>query len=205
MRDKGREIGGQAERWTIQPLIEGTGEGDVTCDYTTKYWFDYNDAPVNSDIYGRLYPGAAMINGAFGSPGNIQGICPVGWYVSSSVEWCKMEQLLDDTITDCSYNPHDPYGTTIENTLKETDTLHWPPIFSMANDESGFKGLQGGNRGSYQFGGLRSRGIWWAWDPTMGTTPGRQQIRDLTWDNSMIFREICISSAGFSVRCIKDQ
>jgi uncharacterized protein (TIGR02145 family) len=187
------------------PLVNGTGVGDITFDYTTKYWFDYDDNPTNSEIYGRLYTGAAMMNGTFGSTGNIQGICPVGWHVSSSVEWCKMEKLLDSTITDCSYNPHDPYGTTIGNQLKETDTVHWQPINNIANDESGFNGLPGGNRGSFQFGGLRSFGIWWAWDPSVGIAPGQQQMRELAWNNSMIFREMFISSAGFSVRCIKDQ
>lgn len=187
------------------PLIDGTEAGNITGDITTKYWFDYDDNPDYSAVYGRLYTGAAMVNGAYGSTGNIQGVCPNDWHVSSASEWCEMEQLFDFTVTDCSFNiGHDPYGYTIGDKLKETDTIHWPPIESSATDEIGFKGLPGGNRGVYQFGGLRSYGIWWAWDPQFGTGPGNQQMRKLTWYSSGIYREMFLTFVGFSVRCVKN-
>jgi uncharacterized protein (TIGR02145 family) len=187
-------------------LVDGTGAGDITGDDTTKYWFDYDDNPEFSAVYGRYYTGAAMINGAYGSTGNIQGVCPNDWHVSSASEWCEMEQLFDYTVTDCSFNiGHDPYGYTIGDKLKETDTIHWPPVESSATDEIGFKGLPGGNRGLYQFGGLRSNGIWWAWDPQLGTGPGNQQMRKLTWYSGGIYREMFFTFVGFSVRCVKNQ
>lgn len=187
------------------PLVDGAGAGDISGDNITKYWFDYEDNPANSLTYGRYYTGAAMINDEYGSTGNIQGICPNGWHVSSASEWCEMEKLFDKTITGCSYNfGHDPYGYTIGDKLKETDSIHWPAIASSTTNESGFMGLPGGNRGSYQFGGLRSNGLWWAWDPILGMNPGIQQMRKLTWFSNSIYREQFFTDVGFSVRCVKN-
>ena len=36
------------------PLVNGTGIGDFCHDYSTKYWFEYNDDPSLSSIYGLL-------------------------------------------------------------------------------------------------------------------------------------------------------
>ncbi len=35
--------------------------------------------------------------------GTSQGICPDGWHVSTSGDWCLMDKFLDSTYTDYSY------------------------------------------------------------------------------------------------------
>ena len=42
------------------PLVDGAGAGDITGDYTTKYYFWYDDdSATYADTYGALYTWAA--------------------------------------------------------------------------------------------------------------------------------------------------
>jgi len=76
------------------PLVDGTGAGDITGDYTTKYYFWYNDDSVtNAPVYGALYTWAAAMNGASSSdanPSGVQGVCPSGWHIPSDAEWKEL-------------------------------------------------------------------------------------------------------------------
>ncbi len=186
------------------PLVNGTGAGDISNDYSIRYWFDYSDNPVNSETYGRLYTAAAAMRNSNGATGNIQGVCPAGWHVSSATEWCDMEKMLDKTIVDCSISLHDPFGTTIGYSLKETDTVHWYGNQEYTTDNSGFKGLPGGTRSGTQFGGLGFMGEWWVWDPYFGSM-GVQIERELVWFDNRIYRQSSLPFMGFSIRCVKDQ
>ena len=44
-------------------LIDGTGVGFINPGSTIKYWFNYEDNPENSVVYGRLYTWCAVMNG----------------------------------------------------------------------------------------------------------------------------------------------
>ena len=71
-------------------LVNGTGAGNITGNYTTKYWFVYEDNSANKDTYGLLYTWAAAMNGSASSdksPSGIQGVCPIGWHLPSDTEW----------------------------------------------------------------------------------------------------------------------
>ena len=191
------------------PLIDGTGAGDIYGDYTTKYWFDYNDDPSIAVIYGRLYTGAAAMNGADGLvEEKLQGVCPNGWHVSRATEWCQMEMFLDSTIISCDYGPHNEWvGLDIFNKLCETDTLHWaapwPGMNNPATDESGFMALPGGMRSPESFGMLNRIGQWWALDGIHGYMQQSRRVLD-SWYNG-IYRDWFMTDSGLSVRCVKNQ
>ncbi len=64
------------------------------------YYFPYHDSTVVHDR-GLLYTWDAVMKGAGTSdnnPSGILGICPYGWHVPSSTEWCEMENLLNPGI-----------------------------------------------------------------------------------------------------------
>ncbi|WP_286019154.1 FISUMP domain-containing protein, partial [Candidatus Venteria ishoeyi] len=48
-------------------MVDGTSAGNISGDYTTKYYFDYNNDPANAAIYGKLYTWAAVMNGTASS------------------------------------------------------------------------------------------------------------------------------------------
>jgi uncharacterized protein (TIGR02145 family) len=80
------------------PLINGTGAGNISSDYTTKYYFYYNDDSITyADTYGTLYTWAAAMNGVSSSdanPGDVQGVCPDKWHLPSDAEWKDLELYL---------------------------------------------------------------------------------------------------------------
>ena len=81
-------------------LINGTGAGDLSLDYTTRYYFAYNDNESYVATYGRLYTWAAAMNGATGSEtdtGEVQGVCPDGWHMPGDDEWKELEMYLGMT------------------------------------------------------------------------------------------------------------
>ena len=120
------------------PLTDGTGVGSIGGDYTTKYWFDYNDDPSLSPIYGKLYSGAGVLNGASGIGAdsiNYQGICPTGWHVSSDEDWLKMEEFLG--MDSWSLGLMMKWrGTDQGNKIKETDSIHWGSYNYYSTNES---------------------------------------------------------------------
>jgi len=108
------------------PLIDGTGVGYWYFDFSTKYWFDYDDDPDNSLIYGRLYSAAAALNGESGLGGDyiiIQGICPYGWHIPSNIEWKSLELFLGINFYDL--NLVGWRGTDEGHKLKETGNYFW--------------------------------------------------------------------------------
>ena len=77
------------------PLVSGTGVGDITGNYTTKYYFYYvDDSATYAGTYGALYTWAAVMNGAASSnnnPSGVQGVCPDGCHRPSEAEWKELE------------------------------------------------------------------------------------------------------------------
>ena len=72
--------------------------GIIYEDYTSKYYFWYNDdSASNAATYGALYTWAAAMNGSASScsnPSGVQGVCPIGWHIPSDKEWQELEIYL---------------------------------------------------------------------------------------------------------------
>jgi len=185
------------------PLVDGTGVGCFSNDDTTKYWFDYNDDPSISAEYGRLYSGAAAINGSpqpYGDSIRVQGLCPNGWHLADHPEWktveiyLGMQQLLADF--------GDYRGTDEGNQIKEADEFHW--WFPWGKNNSGFTALGAGikyDQGEYDM--LQALSAFWT-STAMQEYPEKLLTRTLMAVESRIALGHDNKSLGFSCRCIKD-
>lgn len=185
------------------PLVDGTGAGGITEDYTTKYYFWYNDDPSNGDTYGALYTWAAIMNGASSSnsnPSEVQGICPTGWHIPSDDEWKELEIYLGMSQMDADAEGW--RGTDEGGKLKETGISHWSSPNTGATDESGFTALPSGYRDSFGgFAGLGNETGFWS-----STEYDSTAVRDRLLNNnkSQIFRWGCYKAHGAPLRCVQD-
>lgn len=183
------------------PLVDGTNAGNIAGNYQTKYWFNYDNDPFISLIYGKLYSGAAFMNGVRVEPwdtNKYQGLCPDGWHIPNDYEWMRMEAFLgmgSDTIGMLMWR-----GTDQGKKMKEQGLLHWVEVNNGTN-ESGFTGLPGGIRSnSGAFNGLGTQASWWT-----GTSFGDSGItRDLMSLTSQVYKGLLDYDRGLSCRCIKD-
>ena len=187
------------------PLVNGTGVGDITGDYTTKYYFYYGDDSVTyADTYGALYTWAAVMNGEASSnnnPSGVQGVCPDGWHVPSDTAWKELEMYLGMSQAEADITAA-WRGTDEGSKLKETGTTHWDSPNTGATNESGLTALPGGYRGyNGTFYYIGSDGHWWS---TAENDATHAWFRRLGYNYSEIGRYDGNNSLGFSVRCVKD-
>ena len=183
------------------PLVDGTGIGDFCNDFNTKYWFDYNDDPSLSSIYGRLYTGSAVMNSKVypsqWDTTHYQGICPNGWHMPNDQEWMSLEVFLGMGVE--RFTPERWRGTNQGDLLKATDIV-WKNN-GYGTDDYGFNGLPAGIRGCNnrfdEFGVFES---WWT-----GTSFGFGLVyRMLGNYTSQIYKGSLPTDSGFSCRCIKN-
>jgi uncharacterized protein (TIGR02145 family) len=180
-------------------LVNGMGVGDISGDYTTKYWFIYVDNPSNKDTYGLLYTWAAAMNGASSSdanPSEVQGVCPTGWHLPSDAEWKQLEMHLG--MSQAEADRKGWRGTDEGGKLKETGTTRWVSPNTGATNESGFSGLPGGYR--YSAGPFFNIGYFGYWWSSLEET----FYRDLNYNLTSIYRYDTSKDWGFSVRCLRD-
>jgi len=187
------------------PLLDGTGVGPVFGDYTTPYWFNYNDSLYNSFTYGKLYTWAAIMHGAASSssnPSGVQGLCPTGWHVPSDAEWMELEMFLGMSVEQAN-RVMEWRGTNEGGKLKETGTTYWQVPNTGATNESGFTALPGGGRNNEgYFWGKRYGCLQWTSTEYPGTTVSAH--RYISYDMPMIWRDFGAKNTGLSVRCLKD-
>jgi uncharacterized protein (TIGR02145 family) len=132
-------------------MVDGTGAGNYGDDYTTKYYFNYNDNESNAVDYGRLYTWAAVMNGEASSnsnPSGVQGACPSGWHIPSDAEWTELTDYLG--------------GESVAGgKLKEIGLTHWNSPNTGATNEVNFNGVGAGYRdNNLLFDGLKTSSFW---------------------------------------------
>ncbi|MFC2137499.1 FISUMP domain-containing protein, partial [Bacteroidota bacterium] len=186
-------------------LTDGSGVGSIDGDYTTRYYFSYNDDPSNNDTYGYLYTWAAAINGETisSNQSNVKGVCPDDWHLPSDDEWKELEMYLGMSQADADVT--DWRGTN-EGSKLGGETNLWTNGVLVINSEfgtSGFDALPGGHRtpiGDYY--GLNNYGYWWC---ATEHTPQFGWIRYIYYEDATIHRQEQRNDYGLSVRCVKDK
>jgi uncharacterized protein (TIGR02145 family) len=185
------------------PLVNGTGVTEISGDYTTKYWFVYDDNPDNKSAYGLLYTWAAAMNGASGSaenPSGVQGVCPTGWHLPSDNEWKQLEIFIGMNETEAGNVGY--RGTDEGGKLKEAGYTNWNEPNTSATNKSGFTALGAGHRtNTNNYTNMKTGANFWS-----ATNSGDQSwTRLLLSSTAQIYRWQYLNNFGLSVRCVKDE
>ena len=175
------------------PLPNGTGIGSLEGNYTSKYWFVYEDSLKYKKEYGLLYTWTAAMNGSPGSaenPSGVQGVCPTGWHVPSHSEWQELVDFLGGI---------DVAG----GKLKETGTAHWNSPNTGATNSSFFNAFGTGVRSP--------NGLYWnirntVWFISSTVISGNfYHVRPLAWERASAADHYAgTMDQGQAVRCLKD-
>ena len=154
---------------------------------TTGAWCYYKNDSSFGVIYGKLYNWYAVTDP--------RGLSPVGWHVSSDMEWNELEHFLG--------NSSIAGGKLKSNGTIESGEGLWNSPNIGASNESLFSAYPGGYRHWYQgiFYELGKIGTWWT---STKYTDKTEWMRVLYYDSTLIRREHDLKVCGFSVRCIKD-
>ena len=143
-------------------------------------WYN-NDQTTNKYTYGALYNWYAVSTGM---------LCPTGWHIPGDADWSTLITYLG--------------GENIAGgKLKESGTLHWLSPNSGATNENGFMALPSGDRigADGSFYNINGYAIYWSSDQSSFT----QAIDRVLVFNDTNFRiGYDNMTAGFSIRCIKD-
>ena len=168
-------------RYRNGDLIPNVTDPTQWYNITTGAYCDYENDPVNSATYGRLYNWFAVNSG---------NLAPAGWHIPSDAEWTTLENYLGD-------------AATAGGKLKETGTAHWQSPNADATNQTGFTALPGGYRSSTgSFYEITYKGEWWT--STTGSDISYGYYRFLDFNIGFILRDEDYKVDGNSVRCIRD-
>lgn len=146
-------------------------------------WCDINDHPGNSETFGKLYNGYAVLDS--------RNIAPEGWHIPSDNEWLILINYLGGLMV-------------AGGKLKDT-SICWKKPNIGASNESGFAALPGGYRSINMFSDQETyySGYWWSC-----TEHDSNSIYFMYLHNSFAYSTGMTSNiykqAGLSVRCVKD-
>ena len=188
-------------------MIDGTGVGNVSGDYSTKYFFDYNDNSSNTNVYGKLYSWAAMLDGMVcGSfnPEERKGVCPDGWHIPDNADWNELSGVIDSQygVGSLEWNLTGDLGSDVGSNLKDASSSFWNTSISTSTNNSGFSALPSGYRlstGTYLY--LGTEGYFWS---SQANCSFYGWYRKLSYNKSTIHKNFMNKGAAFSVRCLKD-
>jgi len=188
-------------------MVDGTNVGNVSSDYTTKYVFDYNDNPLNSNTYGKLYSWAAMLDGNLCGSLNLedrQGVCPTGWHVPDNNDWTVLQGTVDTQydVSDSEWLASGDLGSDIGSNLKSNLSGSWSGLNLGVTNSSGFSALPGGYRlstGAFIYQGNNS--YFWS---SQANCQFYGWYRSLSYNKTTIHKNFMNKGVALSVRCIKD-
>lgn len=164
----------------------GTTENGAYC------WYD-NDSAQYAEIYGALYNGYAVVS---------ENLCPTGWHVPTDDEWKTLEMFLG--MSQAQADASEIVRGTNEGSKLAGDSNLWYGGAITDDSEfgsSGFLGLPGGVRYSYNTFSSNSFAAYWWTSTTVYTSPWYRAISN---DETGIYRTTANNNNGYSVRCVKD-
>lgn len=165
----------------LPSVVEPTTGSQTTPRY---YVYGYNGATIseakatfNYNTYGVLYNWPAA-----------RAACPTGWHLPSVSEWTQLADFLG--------------GVSVAGgKLKESGTNHWWSPNEGATNETGFRALPGGLRGTNGvFGNTGRYGYWWSSTESSTTNAW---IWSLAYENGILESFHMVKDPGFSVRCVR--
>lgn len=168
----------------------GSPHSNVSNNLIPEKYVQYNNPP-NALLYGGLYDGQELMEYIITTGG--QGLCPVGWHVSTDTEWSEL-------ITNAGASMITSTGGVGGNKLKENGIGVAPGV---GTDDVGFSALLGGDRDSYGiFYGLDQRAIFWT--STMATLTTMYHYTLWAESDTIERLENPPSPTAFSCRCVEN-
>lgn len=181
-------------------MVDGSAEGDISGEYTTPYYFSWNDDSNYAESYGFLYTWSAAMNQEESNntnPGAVQGACPDGWHLPSDEDWKELEDALGMAAGDLDITGW--RGSDEGLQLKATDL--WGNG-GMGNNDSQFTAIPAGQRKSNgDYSGLGFHAIFWTSTEYYNSSAW---FRKLTYSHSGIYRSFDFKSEAASIRCVRD-
>ncbi len=195
------QIGDQC--WLRENLNIGTmisGSSEQTNNATIEKYCN-NNSTSNCDIYGGLYQWNEMME--YVTSEGSQGICPAGWHIPTNLEWCQLEQYLDEATIIC--DPPGTYGGGIDASghLKMVGSTYWNSPNKGATNSSGFTAMPGCIRetsGNFWTPGSNSY-FWTSTEANSISAKARRLLSSLAY---VYWIPGLDKNNGYSVRCIKD-
>jgi len=195
------QIGDQCwlrENLNIGTMIDGLSD-QTNNNFIEKYC--YSNSTGNCDTYGGLYQWDEMMQ--YVTVEGAQGICPADWHIPTNVEWCLLEQYLDEATIIC--DPPGSYSGGIDagGHLKMSGTSYWIFPNTGATNSSGFSAMPGGYRTDYYnpFTSLGNQAFFWT---SFEYTAGYAKARRLMYGYARVLWKDASIGIGYSVRCIKN-
>jgi uncharacterized protein (TIGR02145 family) len=172
----------------------------------TGAYGDYDNNPVNSTLYGRLYNWYAVDNGATNVASNGgKNICPTGWHVPADDEWYTLENYLRN-------NGYGYEGSEYYIAKSMAATSGWWTTYGTpgtvgndqaSNNSSGFTAIPGGQR-NYPVGTFSSIGNTGSWWSSTEKSTTSAYGRAMTNNHPVLWGMSQDKHNGYSIRCIKD-
>jgi uncharacterized protein (TIGR02145 family)/prepilin-type N-terminal cleavage/methylation domain-containing protein len=147
----------------------------------------HSNSVANCDVYGGLYRWDEAVQ--YETGGNVQGICPAGWYIPSDFIFSDLSNFLG--------------GNSVSGAkLKQVGLAYWASPNLSATDEVGFTALPGGItiasgvssnrmfRGYFYSSTQADVSYAWSWW--------------MDYNSTAITRAYSIKTQSSSVRCVKD-
>jgi len=183
------------------PTILKNKSDTIVLDHMSRYCFDYDNDPANSEKFGKLYTSLSALNvdsSHYDQP--VQGICPNGWHVPSDAEWSQFEIAIGMDSIDAIYG-YMTYRGTVGGKLKTSEPGYWDwgdgtDDFGFSAKGSGFYYNQGVNEWDFYF--LTKRCSWWTYRQYGLMSRGLININD------GIYRGFEQIPSANSFRCIKN-
>lgn len=179
------------------PILNGESVSN-NCASTIPYYFNYNQDPSNTLIYGLLYnyyavSGSHSIEPQSSSsiPSGIQGACPTGWHIPSFPEM----EILINTLG----------GQQIAGgNLKSTQLWNSPNV--GATNSSNFNALPAGGyeKLNFNYGFLGQTTFIWSTSTPLGDTDDFRGIYLIYSSQNAPLSFAAHRCSGNSIRCLKD-
>jgi uncharacterized protein (TIGR02145 family) len=144
----------------------------------------YLNSVSYKDTFGAYYNWYAVNTGK---------LCPTGWHVPTRDAFVYLSEILGG-------------WEEAGGKLKETGTVHWKSPNVGARNTTGFTALPAGYRDSNgSFPAMGSYGMWWSSSPAyVSCSTGAWYVYLYYNDKEFMPGEKCLSTTGYSVRCLKD-
>lgn len=159
-------------------------------DFDTLGSVYYDNNPIYS-VYGRLYTWNSAMGGAphdEGMPGEVKGVCPNGWHISSNSEWLYVNSLMPSG-----------GGATLKSTATDVGIGSWFSPNTGATNSTGFSALPGGYGVPYQGQGARA----YFWTSTE-TNQNDAWYFSVGYNSAELIRTSTEKIKSLSVRCVKN-